>query len=96
MGIHTASCILLMFIRPYLISALVSDKDRLNEQISSHSIGLEAMIKYVVVLVLIHHAMVFTLAAWSWQHMSFVVLETLVSSTITILFVIGYNLLRYR
>ena len=55
LGIHTASCILLMFIRPYLIGAIVNEKDRLNEQISSRAIGMEAMIKYVIILVIIHH-----------------------------------------
>lgn len=96
LGIHMASCILLMFIRPYLISGIVSDKDRLNEQISSRTLGMEAMLKYVVILVIIHHLTVFTLAAWSWHHIGFVLLETLVSSIITILIIIGYNALKYR
>jgi len=96
LGIHTASCILLMFIRPYLIGAIVNDKDRLNEQISSRAIGMEAMIKYVIILVIIHHLMVFSLAAWSWHHIGFVLLETIVSSIVTILVILGYNALRYR
>ena len=29
-GVHMAGCILLMFIRPYLLGAIVNDKDRLN------------------------------------------------------------------
>ncbi|MBO7456264.1 MAG: rod shape-determining protein MreD [Paludibacteraceae bacterium] len=96
LGVHTAACIFIMFIRPYLLGAIVSDKDRLNEQISLHSIGMEALIKYVVILVLVHHLTVFSLAAWSWYHIGFVLLETLVSSLITILIIIGYNALRYR
>lgn len=96
LGVHTAACIFIMFIRPYLLGAIVSDKDRLNEQISLHSIGMEALIKYVVILVLVHHLAVFSLAAWSWHHIGFVLLETLVSSLITILIIIGYNALRYR
>ena len=96
LGVHTAACILVMFIRPYLIGAIVSDKDRLNEQINLHTIGMEALIKYVVILVVIHHLSVFMLAAWSWHHIGFVALETIVSSTITILIIIGYNALRYR
>jgi len=94
LGVHMAACIFLMFIRPYVIGAIVSDKDRLNEQISLHAVGMEAMIKYVVILVLVHHLTVFTLAAWSWRHMSFVLLETVVSSVITILIIMGYNALR--
>ena len=96
LGVHTASCILIMFIRPYLIGAIVNDKDRLNEQISLRSIGMEAMIKYVVILDVIHHLVVFSLAAWSWHHIGFILLETLVSSIVTISIIIGYNALRYR
>ena len=96
LGVHTAACILLMFIRPYLIGVIVNDKDRLNEQISLRAIGMEALIKYVVILVLIHHLTVFLLAAWSWAHIGFVLLETLVSSLITISLIIAYNTLRYK
>ena len=94
LGVHMAACIFLMFIRPYVIGAIVSDKDRLNEQISLHAVGSEAMIKYVVILVLIHHLTVFSLAAWSWHQIGFVLLETVVSSIITILIIMGYNALR--
>ena len=96
LGVHTAACILVMFVRPYLIGALVNDKDRLTEQISLRSIGMEAILRYVVIMVIIHHLTVFALAAWSWSHIGFVLLETLVSSLITSLIIIGYNILKYR
>ena len=96
LGIHTASCILIMFLRPYLLGVILNDKDRLNEQVSLRAIGMEAFIKYTVTLVLIHHLTVFSLAAWSWHHIGFVLLETLVSSAITIFVIIGYNILKYR
>ena len=96
LGIHTASCILLMFVRPYLLGVIVNDKDRLNEQIHMRTLGMEAFIKYVVILVFIHHLMVFSLAAWSWHHIGFVLLETVVSGVITCFIIIGYNILKYR
>ena len=96
MGIHTAACIFIMFIRPYLIGAIVNDKDRLNEQISLRSLGMEALLRYVVILVVIHHLIVFLLAAWNWAHIGFVLVETLVSSLVTISIIMGYNSLRYR
>ncbi len=96
MGIHTAACIFIMFIRPYLIGAIVNDKDRLNEQISLRSLGMEALLRYVVILVVIHHLIVFLLAAWNWAHIGFVLVDTLVSSLVTISIIIGYNSLRYR
>jgi len=96
LGIHTAACVLLMFIRPYLIGVIVNDKDRLNEQITLRAIGMEAMIKYVIILVLIHHLTVFALGAWSWNHIGFVLLETLISGLVTISVIIGYNALKYK
>lgn len=93
-GIHMAGCILLMYIRPYLIGAIVNDKDRLNEQISTQTIGWEAMLEYVIIMVVLHHLTIFSLAAWSWKHIGFVLLESLVSSTVTILVIMGYNSLR--
>ena len=96
LGIHMAACILLMFIRPYLLGAIVNDKDRLTEQISLRVLGMEGFIKYVVILVLIHHLTVFLLAAWGWSHIGFVLLETLVSSFLTIVVIISYNALKYR
>lgn len=93
LGIHMAACILLMFVRPYLLGGFVNDKDRLNEQISLRTVGTEAMIKYVVTLVIIHHLTVFSLAAWSWHHIGFVLMETIVSSTVTSLIIMGYNVL---
>ena len=93
LGGHTAACILLMFIRPYLVGVLVNDKDRLNEQLTSRTLGMEAMIKYVVIMVLIHHFMVFMLAAWSWTHFWFVLAETAVSSLLTIAIILGYSIL---
>lgn len=96
LGIHTAACILIMFVRPYLIEAFVNDMDRLNEQISLRAIGMEALIKYVVILVILHHLTVFSLAAWSWSHTGFVLLETFVSSILTIMFIMVYNILKYR
>ena len=93
LGIHTASCILVMFLRPYLIAAFVNEKERLTEQISVRAIGFEAFIKYAVLLVMIHHLAVFMLAAWSWSHIGFVLAETVVSSMMTLLLIIGYSIL---
>ncbi len=96
LGVHTAACILIMFIRPYIISSMVNDIDRLNEAISMHVLGVENMIKYVLILVFVHHAVVFLLAAWSWSHIGFVLIETIVSGIISSFIIIGYNILRYR
>ena len=75
---------------------MVNDIDRLNEAISMHVLGVENMIKYVLILVFVHHAVVFLLAAWSWSHIGFVLIETIVSGIISSFIIIGYNILIYR
>jgi len=91
-----AACTLLMYVRPYLLGMVVNDKDRLNEEICLRTLGLGAMIQYTVTLVLVHHFAVCMLAAWSWAHIGFVLLETAVSGVVTILLIISYNILKYR
>lgn len=96
LGIHMAACVLIMLLRPYLIGRMVNDKDRLTEEISVHTLGFEAMLRYTVIMVVIHHLTVFLLAAWSWSHIGFALIETVVSSLLTILIILGYNLVKYR
>ena len=96
MGIHMAACVLIMLLRPYLIGRMVSDKERLTEEISARSLGIEAMMRYTVILVVIHHLTIFLLASWTWTHVGFALLETLASGLITLIVILGYNLMKYR
>lgn len=96
LGVHMSACVLLMFLRPYLLGTIINDIDRLNEQISTQVMGYKAMGKYLAILIIIHHFMVFILSAWSWAHIGFVLLETLVSSLITFFFIFGFNILKYK
>lgn len=95
-GIHMAACVLVMLLRPYLIGQMVNDKDRLTEEINSRSLGIEHMFRYCVILIVLHHLTVFMLASWSWAHIGYALLETVVSSIVTIVLVLGYNVVKYR
>ncbi len=96
LGVHTAACIMLMYLRPNLVDAYITDRERLTGEIDMRSIGVPNFIKYVITLVLIHHTMVFFLTAWSLQHFWFTLLELVVSAVVSILLIIGYDLIRSR
>lgn len=96
LGVHIAACVLLMYVRPYLIDAYVSDRERLIGDIDTQSIGVPDFIKYIVILVLLHHTMVFFLTAWSFSHFWFTLLEIVVSSAVSIVLIIGYDLMKNR
>jgi len=96
LGVHMSACILVMYLRPYLLERVFNEKDRLTEQISIGTLGWEAMSRYVILLVLIHHLTVFSISAWSWSHIGYIVSATVVSGAITTLIILGYNALTNR
>lgn len=93
-GVHTAACIALMYVRPWFIRNLVMDYDRLNGEVSGKTISMDAYIKYVAILVAIHHALVFVLSAWSFSHLWLVILQIVVSSFVSFGLIVGYELIR--
>ncbi len=96
LGVHTAACILLMYLRPYLIGGYVNDLERLTGEIDMRSIGVVNFVKYTVLLVLVHHTAVFFLTAWSFRHFWFTLLEVAVSSVVSIVLITGVDMLRNR
>lgn len=96
LGVHMSACVLVMFIRPYILGGIINDKDRLNEQICLRAIGTSAMMKYLIMLIIIHHFTVFILAAWNWAYIGWVIVETIVSGLISFIILFGYNLIKFR
>lgn len=95
-GVHMAACIFLMFLRQGMIRNVYTEYERLNSSINMMVIGPEAFIKYTVVLVLIHHVLVFMLSAWSLHAFWWTLLEIVVSSLISILLILSVNLIDQR
>jgi len=95
-GVHTAACTLLMFVRQPLISSLVQDAERLTGEISWSSISPDAYIKYVIILICIHQTAVSFLSAWSFHHIWMTLLQIIISSALCIGIVLGYSVIRSK
>ena len=95
-GVHTAACTLLMFIRQPLVNALVQDAERLTGEISWTSISPDAFIKYVAILVGIHQTAVSLLSAWGFHHFGMTLLQIIISSALCFGLIMGYNVIRDR
>lgn len=93
LGVHIAACVMVMYMRPYLVNRYVADMDRFNKEVSIGSIGLLNFVLYTVFLVLVHHTIVFYLTAWSVQHFWFTLLEVVVSSVTTFVLIMAYALI---
>lgn len=83
-GVHAAACTALCFARPYVLGHLVQDDERLVGTINAHSLGLEVYIRYLVLLTLVHHSIVFILSAFTFHAAWLTLLQILISSLITI------------
>lgn len=94
LGVQTASCTLIAYLRPLLIKRLIQDNDRLIDTPSNINFGRLVYIQLVVVLVVIYHLVMFSLIAFSFNNWWLTLLQTIVSSVFTIAIILGIDLLR--
>lgn len=94
LGIHMAACVAIAFVRPILLANMVQDVERIKDNVMGRTIGTAEYTKCVVLLTIIHHFIVFALEAWSWSQWWIVLLQTLISSTMTIIILLGYDRLK--
>lgn len=94
LGVHIAACVAFSFLRPLLLNNVIQDLERVKGEICSACIGRIEYTKCFVILTLVHHLVVFALEAWSWQNWWMVIVQTLISSGLTILIVLGYEIFR--
>lgn len=94
LGVHIAACVAIGFLRPLLLSNLVQEIERVKDDVCSRSIGRVEYIKCAVLLTVIHHFIVFSLEAWSLQNWWVVLLQTVVSSAMTLVVILGYDFLK--
>lgn len=88
-GLNCITTLAVAFFRPKLIHLLSNREDLRDDGIpSSERMGQQLFWSYVVLIVVLHHALFFSLEALSWQHAWRTVLRILFSSTGT-LFVVG-------
>lgn len=91
-GVHMAASVAFAFLRPILLRNVVQDWERVSGEVTSMTLGRMEYLKCLVFLTLIHHLMVFALEAWSWQHWWIVLIQTALSTLMTILCIVGYDI----
>lgn len=96
LGVHMAACVLIAFLRRVMIRNIVMDETRLIGEINNISLGRVVFFKYAMVLILIYHITVVMLNAWSFAHIGLNLLQILLSSFLSGLMIIGYDVLRSK
>lgn len=88
-GVHTFATVLIAYIRNPVINAFISVEEGANPVPGLYSFGVGAFIKYLVTMVIVHHATFFFLEVFSFQDAGHTLLRIFLNSTITVVLLIG-------
>lgn len=94
LGIHMAACVALTFVRPILLTNAIQDIERIKDNLSIQNIGPAEYTKCAVLLTVLHHFIVLSLEMWNIHMWWMVLLQTLVSSVMTLCVILGYEYLK--
>ena len=97
-GLHSAPCVLIAYIRPFLINLLISQEgaeSNYNEP-SIQSMGFTPYLTYVTILTFIHHTFLFFLQALQTGGYFYFLLKTLISTAISLVLIFLIELLFVR
>ena len=85
LGIHAASCVLIAYMRPYIINILTpkGGYDKVSE-VSTSSMGFQWLFTYSAILIVIHHFTLFVLEMWGIKLFFPLLAKTLASSLFTL------------
>jgi len=98
-GFHTAACVLVAYIRPFLVNILIPQEgaDSNYEEPSFKSLG--GIIQYMVfisVLTFIHHGWLFLLEAWQFGNIWYFLVKTVLSTLLSLFLIIIAEMLFTR
>lgn len=98
-GFHTAACVLVAYIRPFLVNLLIPQEgaDNNYEEPSFKSLGgFVPYVIFIAVLTIIHHGWLFLLEAWQFGNIWYFLVKTLLSTALSLLLIIITEMLFTR
>lgn len=97
-GLHAAPCVLIAYLRPFLINLLISQEgveSNYNEP-STKSMGFIPYFTYIAILTLVHHSLLFFLQALQMGGYLYFLIKMLLSSAVSLLLIFLTELLFVR
>jgi rod shape-determining protein MreD len=96
-GMHTFATVLIAFLRPYLLKYIAPREGyETGSQPNLDFFGTEWFIKYVIVLILVHHFALFYMEVFKFQQFFATLLRVILSSFFTLLLVVLSQFLTLR
>jgi hypothetical protein len=93
-GIHAGACVLLTYIRPYVLRFLTPRDDYdANDSVNVNLMGWRWFITYALILIVLHHLLLFFLELGGIKLVGFTLLKVLASSLFTFTVIVILQLL---
>ena len=87
-GVNTIATLLIAFVRPALLRTLYTRDDAREGGVRcAGRLGKRVFLNYLIVLVLLHHAVFFSLEALSWMHVVRTLVRIVVSGAVSVAFI---------
>ncbi len=94
-GMHAAACVLLGYLRPYLLNLFFQQNIKELGEIrpTLFRMGITSFLLYVIMAVLVHHLLYYILQIWSFKNILYILLKTIISGLLSVLLIILSQLL---
>lgn len=97
-GMHACATVLIAYLRTNVLNALLPKNlaEYPNQSPSVKNMGWMPFLVYAAFLIIIHHAVFFSVELWSLSNISYLLLKIAASTATSMLFIIAYLLLFTR
>jgi rod shape-determining protein MreD len=97
-GMHAAACVLMAYLRTNALSALLPKhlSEYAHQSPSVKTMGWVPFLTYCAFLLVIHHALYFTLELWNFTNPGIILLKILASALTSMLMILVFTLLFTR
>lgn len=95
-GVNAGASVLIAFMRPVVLELFSPRGEYENFEPGIYTLGFWAFVRYVVVLVLIHHTALFLLETFSFANIEYLLLRILCSALLTVMLVIAIEFIRHK
>ncbi|HNW98931.1 MAG TPA: rod shape-determining protein MreD [Bacteroidales bacterium] len=96
-GLHSAACVFMAYMRPYILGVVTSKQEyELGIQPNIRDLGFRWFFSYSLILVSIHHLILFYLEVFSFQEFFQTLLRTFLSIAFTVFLLILSQYILYR
>ena len=95
-GMHAFAAVLIAFLRTGIIELFITIEEGNNPSPTFYTFGMNAYIKYVVLMILIYHIAFFTLEAFSFTHLWILMIKIILSSLVTFILIMGLQTIKSK